>query len=312
MSQAAVRLSLSQKEASDLEHGVNNSLHSDISPSILISSGMDYEDQQCCLRRDHSALSVHATDLQLAKFQERSNTLQCKIAQWCTIQLLYFPSVAHLRSSDIKSSIDSTQEEKPTDINLWLPSQIRRETLLPCNDSFSKYEWDLRRAQAFDALDDLHWHLRLRTHLYKFKDAQIRSQRANTCAGIIIKNVEINVSVAAECYRRAWNALSALAPSLARDVWMTELPKLEEGDIRGMGDSTFGESSRNHTLSWIWKARGVATAGMEGEAVLLEALRVKWCRSRARANQWVEEVELLLEEMWPSGNRQDVGFSSCM
>jgi len=48
MSQAAVRLSLSQKEASDLEHGVNDSLHSDISPSILISSGMDYEDQQWC------------------------------------------------------------------------------------------------------------------------------------------------------------------------------------------------------------------------------------------------------------------------
>ncbi|KAG1843773.1 hypothetical protein DFJ58DRAFT_717719 [Suillus subalutaceus] len=256
MSQAAVRLSLSQKEASDLERGVNDSLHSDISPSILISSGMDYEDQQCHLRRDHRALSVHATDLQLAKFQERSNALQRKIAQWCTIQLLYFPSVAHLRSSDIESSIDSTQEEKPTDINLWLPSQI----------SFSKYEWDLRRAQAFDALEDLRRHLRLRTHLY-------------------IKNVEINVSVAAERYHRAWNALSALAPSLARDAWTPELP------------NEFGESSGNHTLSWIWKVRGVATAGMEGEAVLSEALRVEWCRSRACANQWVEEVELLLEEM---------------
>ncbi|KAG1836547.1 hypothetical protein DFJ58DRAFT_734901 [Suillus subalutaceus] len=199
---------------------------------------MDYEDQQCHLQHDHSTLSVHATDLQLAKFQERSNALQRKIAQWCMIQLLYFPSVACLRSSDIKSSIDSTQEEKPTNINLWLPSQIRRETLLPCNDSLSKYEWDLQRAQAFDALDDLCRHLCLQTHLYKFKDAQICSQRANTHAGIIIKNVEINVSVAAERYHRAWNTLSALAPSLARDAWTTELPKLEEGDIRGMGDST--------------------------------------------------------------------------
>ncbi|KAG1830659.1 hypothetical protein EV424DRAFT_1534995 [Suillus variegatus] len=297
MSQAAVCLSLSQKEASDLEHGVNDSLHSDISPSILISSGMDYEDQQCHLWHDHSALSVHATDLQLTKFQERSNALQRKIAQWCMIQLLYFPSLARLRASDIEPSIDSTQEEKPTDIKLWLPSQIRRETLLPCNDSFSKHEWDLRHAQAFDALDDLRQHLRLRTHLYKFKDAQIRGQRANTRAGIIIKNIEINVSVAAERYRRAWNALSALAPSLTRDTWTTELPKLEEGDIRGMGDSAFGESSGNRTLSWIWKARGVATAGMEGEAVLSEALQVKWCRSRARANRWAEEVELLLEEM---------------
>ncbi|KAG1903768.1 uncharacterized protein F5891DRAFT_900924, partial [Suillus fuscotomentosus] len=132
-------------------------------------------------------------------------------------------------------------------------------------------------------------------HLYKFKDAQIRGQRANTRAGIIIKNVEINVSVAAERYHRAWNTLSALAPSLARDAWTTELPKLEEGDIRGMGDSAFGESSGNCILSWIWKARGVATAWMEGEAVLSEGDFA--CRSRARANQWVEEVELLLEEM---------------
>ncbi|KAG1722713.1 hypothetical protein EDB19DRAFT_1834899 [Suillus lakei] len=66
---------------------------------------------------------------------------------------------------------------------------------------------------------------------------------------------------------------------------------------QGMGDSMFGESSRNCTLSWIWKVQGVATAGTEGEAVLLEALRVEWCRLRAHANQWVEEVELLLEEM---------------
>ncbi|KAG1884889.1 hypothetical protein F4604DRAFT_1878458 [Suillus subluteus] len=210
---------LSQKEARDLEHGVNVSLHSDISPSILISSGIDYEDQQCRLQRDHSALSVHATDLHLAKFQERSNALQRKIAQWRKIQLLYLPS-------------------------------------------------------AFDALDDLRWHLRLQTHLYKFKDAQIRS--------VIIKNVEINVSMAADHYRRAWNALSALAPSLARNAWMIELPKLEEGDTQGMGDSAFGESSGNRTLSWIWKA---------------QALQVEWCRSRAHASQWVEEVELLLKEM---------------
>ncbi|KAG1737727.1 hypothetical protein EDB19DRAFT_1895738 [Suillus lakei] len=244
---------LSQKEASDLECGINVSLHSDISPSILISSGIDYEDQQCCLRHDHSALGVHATDLQLVKFQEHSNTLQRKISQWCTIQLLYLPSIARVRTSDIESSIDSTQEEKPADIKLWLPSQIRREMLLPCND--------------------------------------IHGQRANTRAGVIIKNIKIN------------NTLSALAPSLARCTWTTELPKLEEGDIRGMGDSAFGESSGNRTLLWIWKVQGVATAGMEGEAVLSKgeqsplSLRVKWCRSRARANRWVEEVELLLEEM---------------
>ncbi|KIK44649.1 hypothetical protein CY34DRAFT_41081, partial [Suillus luteus UH-Slu-Lm8-n1] len=43
---AAVHLKLSQQEAKDLKNGLNNSLHMDISPSVLILSGMDLEEQQ--------------------------------------------------------------------------------------------------------------------------------------------------------------------------------------------------------------------------------------------------------------------------
>lgn len=46
MSLAAVRLRLSQKEAEDLEHGIDYSLHTEVSPSVLISSGIEIEDQQ--------------------------------------------------------------------------------------------------------------------------------------------------------------------------------------------------------------------------------------------------------------------------
>ncbi|KAG1796688.1 uncharacterized protein HD556DRAFT_1441369 [Suillus plorans] len=46
MTLAAVHLKLSQQEADDLENGFNNSLHADISPSVLISSGIDLEEQQ--------------------------------------------------------------------------------------------------------------------------------------------------------------------------------------------------------------------------------------------------------------------------
>jgi len=46
MSLAAVRLSLSQKEAEDLEHGLNYSLHMEVLPSVLISTGIEIEDQQ--------------------------------------------------------------------------------------------------------------------------------------------------------------------------------------------------------------------------------------------------------------------------
>lgn len=46
MTQAAVRLALSMAEAAEIEHGNNMSLHDDISPSVLISSGLELEDQQ--------------------------------------------------------------------------------------------------------------------------------------------------------------------------------------------------------------------------------------------------------------------------
>lgn len=50
MTQAAVRLALSMAEATEIERGNNVSLHDDISPSVLISSGLELEDQQ--LRQD--------------------------------------------------------------------------------------------------------------------------------------------------------------------------------------------------------------------------------------------------------------------
>lgn len=45
MTLAAMRLKMSQQKAKDLNNGLNNSLHMDISPSVLISSGMDLEER---------------------------------------------------------------------------------------------------------------------------------------------------------------------------------------------------------------------------------------------------------------------------
>lgn len=46
MTQASVRLRLAQKEAEDLEHGVDYSLHSEILPIVLISMGIGIEEEQ--------------------------------------------------------------------------------------------------------------------------------------------------------------------------------------------------------------------------------------------------------------------------
>ncbi|KAG1790350.1 uncharacterized protein HD556DRAFT_1310740 [Suillus plorans] len=242
MMQAAVRLKLSQQEAGDLEKGLDSSLHADISPSILISSGMDLEDQQYRLWKDQNTLGAHATDLQLAKLQERSNALLQKVEHWCQVQLLYMP-------------------------------------------------------MAYESLDDLRRQLRLRSHLYKFKDANIRGQRANMRASAVLKKVELTVTTAADRYRRAWKALKVLAGVLDNPSWEAELPELQPTDIRGMSEGDSGQSEGNRTLSWIWKARGVGAIGDDNESILSEALRIEWCKLRARASRWAKEVELLQEEM---------------
>ncbi|KAG1889705.1 uncharacterized protein F5891DRAFT_1198476 [Suillus fuscotomentosus] len=44
VTQAAVRLALVQQDTKDLEEGISISLHSEVTPSILISMGLDLED----------------------------------------------------------------------------------------------------------------------------------------------------------------------------------------------------------------------------------------------------------------------------
>ncbi|KAG2738126.1 hypothetical protein P692DRAFT_20637822, partial [Suillus brevipes Sb2] len=46
-------------------------------------------------------------------------------------------------------------------------------------------------------------------------------------------------------------------------------------------------------ISWIWKTSG----SNSNELGLQDSLRVEWCKARARARRWEEEVELLREEM---------------
>ncbi|KAG1789189.1 uncharacterized protein HD556DRAFT_1433840 [Suillus plorans] len=282
MTQASVRLSLSQKEAEDLERGVNHSLHS-----------IGIEEEQNWLRQDILALGAHPTDLQRSKIQDRTNTLKRKVDQWCQIQLLYMPSASHVRTTH-NSSAAALSEEKAHKINLFLPSELKSHAPdAICDERLCRFEWELRQGQSFDALDDLRRHLLLRTHLYKFKDANICGQRANTRAATVIRKVERHVSEAADRYCRARNALQSLHETLGEHDWQELFPVLEVEHVRGMSEGKVGQSEGNRTLSWIWKMRGVSAAG----EVLTDALQIEWCKARARANRWTEEVKLLLEEM---------------
>ncbi|KAG2136089.1 uncharacterized protein EDB93DRAFT_1242432 [Suillus bovinus] len=294
LTQAAVCLKLSQQEAEDLERGFNKSLHMEVSHSILISSGMDLEEQQFYLQQDHNTLSSHPTDLQQMKLQERSNALLCKIEQWCHVH-------------------NQLARRRPTEIKLWLPSKLKEAAEMSCDEQLCEYEWELRCAQAYKALDDVHWQLHLRAYLYKFKDTYIWGQRANTRASAVLRKAEQTIGTAAAQYCRAWVAVKILSTVLDRPNWEVELPQLLAADVRGMSEGDIGQSEGNHTLSWIWKTVGwlrlekmvrlfyqkvsFCMIGCTELSLQLVALRIKWCKSRVHASCWAEEVELLQEEM---------------
>ena len=259
------------------------------------------------LRTDISSLGLHPTDNQLAKLQERTNVLKRRIDNWQSIQLLFVPSIIRLRDEDAQPGVPAKVEE----IKLFLPSDICDR--VSCPIKLCEHEWKLREAQAHEALRDLRHFLRLRTHLYKFKDTNVRGQVANTRARTTISRTDRKVSTAAAKYRIARAALLKLAPLLGKGGWEDTFRLLKDEDIRAMKDICEKESEGRRTLSWIWKMPGIVVDADASERENLHdgmcslfpsycstyrhtALRIEWCKARVHKLHWEEEKELLQEE----------------
>ena len=207
------------------------------------------------LRFDISNLGLHATALQRAKVQERTNGLQRRIESWRDVQAIYIPSVALLRGQ-----VDSKEvsEVQAYDIQLWLPSAIGLRA--SCDQGLHESEWALREAQANDALTTIRQHLRLDSFLTKRKKDWSRGVRANTRSQTVIMQNQLRLKAAVDRYRTAFNALSVLEPLLGKPVyWRHALGPLLDDDIRGLPVDGLGEG--RHTLSWIWTVQGVMGGG---------------------------------------------------
>lgn len=105
-----------------------------------------------------------------------------------------------------------------------------------------QHEFKFREAQAYEALEELRQHLRLRTHMFKFKDKNLRGQGANTRAGNLLKDTHKKVNVSATKYRRARTALQALSRITGNVGWDIHLKLLQDEDIREFTDGVDGET----------------------------------------------------------------------
>ncbi|KAG2035513.1 hypothetical protein BDR03DRAFT_934885 [Suillus americanus] len=285
--QAAVQLKLAQLEAAELQQGTDVSMHTDVSSSIFIASGIDLENEQRRLKVDIGKQGLHTTDTQMGTVQRQRNALQCKLILGSTFKLST-PLQAEQPSRSTSDVI------KPEDSQLWLPSTLCSKPI-PCNARLLKTEWELRYAQAGDALEEIRQYLCLRDYMYTFKRDWLLGQSANTRAQNALSRIEARATAAAEKYRAAHTALSSLAHVLGKVGWDHKYRVLDrKNDICGMSVPKRGESEGRRQLSWIWLVEGVED---DEDEVIQDSLRVEWCKARARYMQWAEEVELLQEEM---------------
>ncbi|KAF8836637.1 hypothetical protein BDN67DRAFT_992063 [Paxillus ammoniavirescens] len=242
MTQAKIRLELARDKTKKLQTGNDISLHSEVSPSVLISSGLDLEDQH-----------AHPTDQQGAKLQQHVNILQCKLEQWSSIQMLYMLLVACQRASDAESAEDIEQPQ-PHCFKLWLLSERPHLS----SNLLLEYEWKLCYAQGLDALEEIRQNLHLRSYLLHFKQSNICGQGANNHAHNTVKVVKVKIKVSAAKYWVAHAALTNVSLILEKEKWRRVIQALKDEDIRVLSVGVEGQSEGHRTISWIWQAPGVS------------------------------------------------------
>lgn len=236
------------------------------------------------------------------------------------IQILYFPDLVFIREADYAAALTANKgvppEHKVQDIQLYLPSALPGNRY---SNKFYEYELRLREGQAYSALYDIRYQFRFRAHWSKFKTRFSRGVASNTRFNKALVQSADKIEYATATYRRAYKALAVLSSGHGLDSnWMSNLKELQDKDVRGLGDAGVSDDNRStqnknasegtRVISWIWMLEG-AHDGSEDERqchysinsrLLMYfqlALRIEWCKMRARARRWAEEVALIEEEM---------------
>ena len=244
------------------------------------------------------------SDNQIARIQEKRNTLMRQIKKWQELQLIYMPGVITTLPPTSEDDAEDDIEMAET-IPLLLPSSLdplSRERV--CLQQVAEHERLFRMAQLQDSLIELRHTRKVRRKLLMNHHTQVagQGQRANTRSRTVMNNVGNRIAKFVERYRAAYQALLQLDPT---GNWRETFLELRDSDNRGPGKESDEEGigDGSYFRSWIWLPNPQVpdpTGGEEevaSEEDVNEVLRVDWTTSFARLERWAKEVELLQEEM---------------
>ncbi|KAJ3552075.1 hypothetical protein NM688_g4347 [Phlebia brevispora] len=297
MTEADIRLKLAQEDDEEAACG-HLSLHS-ITPAVMLMELLDIEHQQRKFCSQHPR-GRGGTAAQSATVIEKRTALRRRLANIRAVQAIYIPCAPALVATyeqGLKTKGLSTEfiEEQP----LFLPSGIDADALERCEPGLADIENRLREGQLRDSLDKLRVQLHIKARMLKFKADNVRNQGANTQANKRLQDNQAKIKALADKYRAARKAKLALAGS---GGWEYEWRDLKHGDERCMteDDPTMDRaaSEGRKAVSWIWIAAGTRREGEKTADIpgIDDAIRIEFLRARARAQRFVEEVNILVEE----------------
>ncbi|KAG2054274.1 hypothetical protein BDR06DRAFT_982471 [Suillus hirtellus] len=266
------------------------------SPSAFIHLGFSIEDTQQRMKNDAKQTSSLSSD-QESDLHHRHAGLHREICHFCKIQNIYMLGINEWVE---QHSVD--QSPHPEDVELWLPSALNAQARSSmCRYNIEIIKSELCKGQCRDALDKMRNLLCTKTYFVKQWNLDICGQWANTRAHALINHIDNK-------YMKLQKVLLTL---IGEGDWVTELLLLLPRHIVGPHDPLEEEPSsctirREQDMqnglgegfcvtSWIWTTRGVL--GDNSDALLNDAVGVKWAKVSACSLRWSEEVLLLKEEM---------------
>ncbi|KAJ7056324.1 hypothetical protein C8F01DRAFT_1029354 [Mycena amicta] len=309
-SEAQVAAELKQAEVEDAREGRGEFVEVRTTAAAFVKGLLQLEDLKRRIKnevRGSTALTANRSsqiDELRASFFKKLKVIQRQ-------QEFFMPGVSALRLAEEECRDGDRPPPKAEDVKLWLPSDLTEtQRGTACRRGLIDIEAKLREAQCGDALTKLRSLLFTKTHLIHHRNANAVGQRASTRSSTLISRVTDQISREATKYRQARTALRRLKSVEYRP----DLEELADGDlnVRGEEESDAGarlrlgrvgatRRARNEptaagssgAVSWIW--RGVKEG--DEEVGLHDAVRVRWAKTLARRDRWIEEVRLLREEM---------------
>ncbi|KZT03347.1 uncharacterized protein LAESUDRAFT_761931 [Laetiporus sulphureus 93-53] len=292
----AVCLQLAQEDAAEAARG--HVAPHEVTASIFLQLGLELEGQV----HVSQLKSIGKSDAMYADSQQRQNALYHHIQGWCTLQDIYMPIAAQLRAPYISiEEIAEKSDYAANDMKLWLPSSLSVDlrSSEALRDLVMK-ETRLRVAQADDALAEIRRlrHVLMEVRQFRKMNVSGTGQKANTRMRTLFMHFTDKIQRATSTYHVAHAALSVLDPG---GDWSNRFLVLKEKHISGSRRDDDGMGEGRYELSWIWcvKCPDGTTISEEvsNTSEYNDSMCIEWACTKARADRWAEEKQLLEEEM---------------